>query len=449
MQEQKDKYYFYIDLLQDLVINKYTGNAANIKALDYIPSSLISGLIIKGVDDLLEPILRGELFISDAHISKAENRTLKVPLNWYVPKYNKNNEIFIYHKLSKKNLLDNQYKQLREGYFYLKDDTLFITLVETDYKISSEYFVEKGVMKEGRMHIKNFICKGQRFAFYLEGTKDNLEKARDYLVKRNYSLGAYLKSYGEVKFTYAEGYCDWIKLNENQEFNIVYMASNHCFLNSFGNYMALPDNNSISFKDSQISHERNYSYNRKRNNWNASRNESVKGSIVCMNDDSKLEDSIFKSEGRGERLYNASFVHEIPEIYTDYEAERTLESRSQNVKINKLNNLLKAVKYNQNLIDSYNVAKSRAFEEASDIKDYSNLPSSSQWNTLYGLVRSKGIECLKVEWESGYFHKRPDWSNLEKDFKLFIENPEIYNKDFWLIFSLTMRKLIVKKNNNH
>jgi hypothetical protein len=322
--------YYKCTLLTDVVLNSSLATEGNMTSLDYIPGSNFLGIVAsKFYQQNIDEILAYQLFHSDkvrfgdATISINDELTVPVPAAYFQDKLHNDplkDAIYVHH-LTKKSPL--QLKQKREG--YITPSGKWIKKVERTFSLKSAYDVEERRSAEGKMFGFEALKAGQAFVFTVQ-----YDQAAYVLEVEGRLLGiqrigkSKTAEFGQVIISKMEGLNTKITSVKNNDYVVVYAASNLCFFNEYGQPHFQPTANDLGVIGGKIcwqqSQVRTYTYspwNFKRNTTNAQRDCIAKGSVFYISKDentelefdaSKTNVGEYQAEGLGSIIYNPAFL---------------------------------------------------------------------------------------------------------------------------------------------
>lgn len=422
---------FECKLLSDVVIKSTSATEGNNKGLDYIPGSKFLGIAANNLydtnnmDDTLNIFHNGNVFFGDAHIKINDERSLKVPSDWFYKKGEDiSGDIFLYHKLTKKTKLKFtnegvQLKQARKGYFAESGSSISL---ENNFAIKSAYDSENRKAKESQMYGYFSFPKGSTWCFYVDTEEDYVELLIKALVGRKRIGRSRSAEFGLSDISF-------IKEIDRENKGIIkpgeisiYAESNLCFYDDYGQNtlqptveaLNLPKDSVINWAKTQIRSRKYQTWNGKRYNRDADRMIIEKGSVIIVELKSGIDASVFengigahKNEGFGHVLINPGFLFsssdkvELKLNNVSYSENDTIyfikKGENDDLLIRYLENQVNEKKHELNvdeLVNTFIKAHKTMFNEIShsqwgQVRNYAKHAANE--DVLYDLLFLKGL----------------------------------------------------------
>lgn len=321
---------FNCTFLADVVLNQNSSTEGANITLDHIPGANFLGVAAAAMGyGSLEPELAYTLFHSsrvrfvDGHLLHQEQRSLKVPLDWYFPKGESLvNKCYLMHKTPKDELAKFQPKQARSGYFTL-DGALIRARKSTALK--SAYDRDKRRSEDGKMFVYEALNAGQQWQFYVDVDAAACvysEQLIAALTGVRFLGRSRSAQYGRVEIDFV-GEEDLASLYFEQETGqvVVYAASPLAFNNDFGfarTKVSASDfglEGKVLYDKCQVRTRQYAPWNAKRGTRDADRLVLDKGSVFVIELSEAASSSApltgvgnFRNEGLGQVLFNPSFL---------------------------------------------------------------------------------------------------------------------------------------------
>lgn len=327
---------FKCELLSDVILNQKFATEGPNQTLDFIPGNNFLGIVagaLYGKKDTTWTIFHsGKVRFGDAHPANGDNRTLRVPASFYIPKLqqklnDEEKEYYIHHlipELQSDELLKKQLKQCRTGFYDFMQEKAVQVKVDTDFSIKSAYDKEKRRSADEKMFGYQCISKGLTYYFSIEIEDDALEtEIVDALCGMKRIGRSRSAQYGLVEIRQKD-FNEPVSIKKKNDELIIYADGRLIFLDEYGMPTCQPTINQLLGKDvegtilwekSQIRTFRYSPYNYKRKCFDTDRFGMEKGSVIVV----KLEDQMdstslptyigyYKNEGFGKVIYNPVFL---------------------------------------------------------------------------------------------------------------------------------------------
>lgn len=461
---------FKCKLLSDIVLNQQSATEGQQQTLDFIPGNCFLGIVAKEYEGKFKDSANlifhsGKVRFGDAHPFENKKRSIKIPLAFFQPKFNKD-VYYVEHKTDSTSaeIKDLQLKQCRNG-FYIFDYNVKkeIAEIKTDKSFfqKSAYDYEKRRSKDEQLFGYESLAKGKEFCFEIEFDDEVSDKLINDICTELTNVPKTIgrsrtAQYGLVKITELEkdeivDNIQFAKLENNEA--IVYADGRLIFLDDNGNCTFQPTAKDLGFDnpDAKIDWEqsqvRTFSYspwNHKRKTYDSIRAGIEKGSVFVVKTKSSPSGSayqgLFNNEGFGKVLYN-------PDIFqVDKEGKSDWEKPSRQNGVNEENNPSKEIDKKQltTPLLKYLYAKKQDSDHKSAAYDaveafvdecknknlFGGDKFASQWGSIRSLamIESDGtklmnmVDCFldhgvaKDKWEiRNRKNKLDDFMNANKD----------------------------------
>jgi len=428
---------FKAKALSNLIFIASSNTEGNIRYLDYIPGSVFLGVVAKEYDKFDNPFdvfFSGKVKFKDGNIVINSKSSIKIPLMYYHEKLNKKN-IYNWWKLKKEDFKENQFKQIRKGYF--NKDYQFVE-IEYDYSQKSARDYANGRSKKSAMFGFKSIPKGSEFYFEIDIDESISEHDKklilNTIVGEHYVGKSKRSEYGVIEVSK----CDFESFNNYNEskdnYDFIYIKSRVALFDKNGN----PTYDVVNFHKNLTKENIVYEHNHIRHYeyvpYNLVRKEDTqrcvidKGSVVVLKNVSKdiLKDISkgvggFLSEGFGEVIVNPEFLFNKKINLTKYSAreEHKLDSDSSLIKYLKM-------KQQQKQNESKLILEVKEAVEKYG-KWFSNI-TKSQWGnirilTTFDDYKSKIINYISggvFQWREDQIEKMKEICEKDREFvKLF------------------------------
>lgn len=324
---------FKCELLSDVILNQKFATEGPNQTLDFIPGNNFLGIVagaLYGKKDTTWTIFHsGKVRFGDAHPANGDNRTLRVPASFYIPKLqqklnDEEKEYYIHHlipELQSDELLKKQLKQCRTGFYDFMQEKAVQVKVNTDFSIKSAYDKEKRRSADEKMFGYQCISKGLTYYFSIEIEDDALEtEIVDALCGMKRIGRSRSAQYGLVEIRQKD-FNEPVSIKKKNDELIIYADGRLIFLDEYGMPTCQPTINQLLGKDvegtilwekSQIRTFRYSPYNYKRKCFDTDRFGMEKGSVivVSLKECDSLPNYIgaYRNEGFGKVIYNPSFL---------------------------------------------------------------------------------------------------------------------------------------------
>ena len=324
---------FKCELLSDVILNQKFATEGPNQTLDFIPGNNFLGIVagvLYGKKDTTWTIFHsGKVRFGDAHPANGDNRTLRVPASFYIPKLqqklnDEEKEYYIHHlilELQSDELLKKQLKQCRTGFYDFMQEKAVQVKVNTDFSIKSAYDKEKRRSADEKMFGYQCISKGLTYYFSIEIEDDALEtEIVDALCGMKRIGRSRSAQYGLVEIRQKD-FNEPVSIKKKNDELIIYADGRLIFLDEYGMPTCQPTINqllgkgvkgTILWEKSQIRTFRYSPYNYKRKCFDTDRFGMEKGSVivVSLKDCDSLSNYIgaYRNEGFGKVIYNPTFL---------------------------------------------------------------------------------------------------------------------------------------------
>lgn len=324
---------FKCKLLSDMVLNLQSATEGQQQTLDFIPGNCFLGIVAKEYegkfkDNALLIFHSGKVRFGDAHPMKDGKRSIKIPLAFFQPKFNK--DVYcVEHETdsSSAKVKDLQLKQCRNGFYIFDYDKNEISEIKSEKSFfqKSAYDYENRRSKDEQMFGYESLAKGKEFCFEVEFddevSDELITEICSELTQKPKTIGrSRTAQYGLVEITQLakDEIVDNVLFTElaNNE-AIVYADGRLIFLDINGNFTFQPTAKDLGFEDPDAtidwdkSQVRTFSYspwNHKRKTYDSIRTGIEKGSVFVVKTPSSPKRSaykgLFNNEGFGKVLYN-------------------------------------------------------------------------------------------------------------------------------------------------
>ena len=327
---------FRCELLSDVILNQKFATEGPNQTLDFIPGNNFLGIVagaLYGKKDTTWTIFHsGKVRFGDAHPANGENRTIRIPASFYIPKLQQKSideekEYYIHHlipDLQSDDLLNKQLKQCRTGFYDFTQEEAVQVKVNTDFSIKSAYDRDKRRSKDEQMFGYQCISKGLIYYFSVEIEDDGLEEEITNALCGMKRIGRSRSAqYGLVEIS-TKDFNEPVSIKEKNDELIIYADGRLIFLDEYGISTCQPTitqllgntaKGTILWEKSQIRTFRYAPYNYKRKCFDTDRFGMEKGSVIVV----KLEEQMdcaslptyigsYQNEGFGKIIYNPDFL---------------------------------------------------------------------------------------------------------------------------------------------
>ncbi len=425
--------HFKCTLVSDIVLNSKLATEGNMTTLDYISGSNFLGIVAAKLykklpcADAYSIFHSGEVSFGDATISVCNEISYPVPFDFMMEKgkekLGENEVYYLQHLLNKDNHPKDKYgfkkqlKQKRTGYF--SQSHKIVSNLEKTFAIKSAQDAEERRSKEGAMFGFESLKKGQSFIFSVKFKEDRfIEQVTKALTGQNRIGKSKSAEFGQIDIKVIEKEPEKIESFENGKCSLVYLQSNLCVFDEFGQPTFQPTAKDLGFNgtiDWSKSSVRTYSYspwNGKRNTTDTQRNCIAAGSMFFIdgkNEGDKLSVGAFQAEGLGRMVVNPVFLSGNPGNAKSTFKLSTINEENKDLSIleNPSTTLAKVLKARHNQKEK-ELALSRAIQEALDLVNTngkSRKPelefrkvTSSQWGAIRNYAsKTSTIETLEED----------------------------------------------------
>lgn len=400
-----------------LVLVQKDKSEQNIESLEYIPGSIIRGIIaadlfkadIDKVDDI---IFNGNVHFGDGNLVIKNKRAYKAPFSFYKKQSDKNH----FYNFNEITNWEEKTKQNRSGYIVFEEkegeQELQFKKVEYGSAIKSARSEEHKSSEDGGLFVYHYLQEDQTFEFEIfSEDKGHLELIKNILSNQIYYLGKSKSAEfgGSVQFEIKESSK---KDNAAKTGQFIYADSNLCFVNEYGDFSTteiakeLTGNSSaqIDWQKSQLKTRRYAPYNWHRKNWDSERLIIEKGSVIVLKDEVKILNfkvGCFKNEGFGNILVadNNSIIpiNKDCVLYNEIKPKNTNNVPKEAVEtVSDDNSFVKYLKEKHNSF----IEKKENEKKALELKKSNPLlkkVSTSQWARVY---EATGMYFSKVRLKS-------------------------------------------------
>jgi len=443
---------FNCTFLSDVILNASSATAGTKASLEYIPGAKFLGITAKGIyDELSQEVAhrifhKGSVSFGDAHLVYDNERSLKIPFDFWEKKKKdqKEEDIFwVDHLLEdseRKKMLEEgniQRKQRRNGYFLPNKKK--VVSIKTDYSLKTAYDTDLRRSKDGEMYGYKALKKGSVWQFKVE-LKEDLQPYADMITKAligEHGLGKSRSAqYGRVSIEKIELDIEKNTLPPISNRVVVYAASNLCFINEgTGQYTINPQAKQLGFGEdakvdwsfSKIEHRVYAPWNVMRSSRDNDRWIIEKGSVFIIDkvtkvDWEKIQNGIglFKAEGYGKVLINPAFLLEKkitldknePVSAVAEKAKRTAVLSSKDVLVQRMLVNIRNRRFPQN-----NIAVSVTDFMREQYQTFEPI-SNSQWgqirNIAQNVTNNEALDILLFHKTAGFLYtakRKREWSS--------------------------------------
>lgn len=416
------KYEFHCRLLSDLVLTSSAATESHSSSLNYIPGSKFLGIVSRSLYQMedetstMDIFHSGKITFGDAHPFFNNKRYYPSPANFYFKKgEGLSDKIFLHHNLGKdiqKKLRSEniQLKQSRTGYIQPESKTSLT--IKQNYRLKSAYDSTTRKSKDSQMFGYFSVPAYSEWVFTVEDQAGfYLDKIKDALVGKKRIGRSKSAEYGLVEIKFGREIESTKKENLTGR-TILYAQSNLCFVNQFGQTIAVPSpeqltgstDSEIIWVQSQIRSRKHQSWNGKRNSKDADRIIIEKGSVFVLNLKQPVSSDFFlsgigsyKSEGFGKVIVNPEFLPaEGANLGFSFTPEKHTTKISDNyadVKDETVDQVIHALKKRENLYSFDQEVKSEVKDFIDNHRHYFKMVKKSQWGTL----RAYAKQCLTLK----------------------------------------------------
>lgn len=322
---------FKCTLLSDIILNQKAATEGPNATLDFIPGSnflgIVAGELYNGLpaEESLAIFHSGKVRFGDAHPSKGNMRSLKVPACMYYPKLGSaEKELYIHYaipNITSPEIKQLQLKQCRSGFYNFSSAKAMQVKVETQFAIKSEHDKINRRSMDEKLYGYQSLEQGSVFYFSVEVDEEAYEKTiTNALVGKKRIGRSRTAQYGLVEielFNYDEIKCC---ADVCPGYVAVYADSRLIFLDENGLPTCQPTAEQLGFeKDAKICFEksqiRTFQYapwNFKRQCFDTDRYGIEKGSVILVETNKIPAESAYlgayNNEGFGQVLYNPVFL---------------------------------------------------------------------------------------------------------------------------------------------
>lgn len=313
-------------LVSDVVLNSRLATEGNVNTLDYISGSNFIGIVADAIyhncpERAYDLLHSDNVMFGDAQISETNEISYAIPFSLFKDKYDKQTT-WVQYKLDKNKEIElrnsgKQLKQERTGYF--SESGNFIKEIKKTFSLKSAQNRAFGTSADGKMFGMDAIDEGQSFVFTIKYKNENdIAEIEKYLLGDKSIGKSKTAQYGQVKIEEV-GKIVANQTSSNQDFVIVYAASNLCFFNEFGHPTYQPTIQDLGLKTGEIIWEKSQIRTHSYSNWNfkratpnAQRCCILKGSVFYIENgktqNTTAEVGEYLNEGLGRVLYNPKFL---------------------------------------------------------------------------------------------------------------------------------------------
>lgn len=412
---------FKCTLLSDIILNQKAATEGPNATLDFIPGSNFLGIVASEIykensAESLAIFHSGKVRFGDAHPSKGEMRSLKVPACMYYPKLKSaEEELYIQYaipEISSDEIKKLQLKQCRSGFYDFTSERAEKINVETQFAIKSEHDKVNRRAKDEKLYGYQSLEKGSIFYFSVEVDDTAFEKTiTDALVGKRRIGRSRTAQYGLVeieKYEYneVEGGVDVYK-----NYVAVYADARLIFLDEDGlptckptaEQLGFEAGTEICFEKSQIRTFQYAPWNFKRQCFDTDRYGIEKGSVILVKTDKIPAKSAYigsyKNEGFGKVIYNPAFLkakEDGTSCYTLHKAEQDNAIKELPLSGTSLLDFLSAKKQEQDF-------QTLVYQKVNEwVEENSKLFKGDQFASQWGSIRrialmNKTKESIKNE----------------------------------------------------
>jgi len=351
---------FKCKLLSDIILNQKSATDGEQQTLDFIPGNCFLGIVAKEYEGKFKDIANlvfhsGKVRFGDAHLMEQGKRSIKIPLTFFQPKFDKN-VYYIEYKTNPKDdeIKDLQLKQCRNGFYVFDYNQKTITEIKSEKSFyqKSAYDYNLRRSKDKQMFGYESLEEGKEFCFEVEFddeiSNDIISDVCKELTNSSKTIGrSRTAQYGLVKITDIsnETETDIIQYaNFDGKEAIAYADGRLIFFDKNGNFTFQPTAQDLGFGDGaeidwNKSQVRTFSYspwNHKRKTYDSVREGIEKGSVFVVKTKTSPSGSaykgLFNNEGFGKIIYN-------PDIFcadNDGKSVWTKPNNEENPKASKL-----------------------------------------------------------------------------------------------------------------
>lgn len=227
---------YTIELLEPIICKSVNGEESN--SLDYIDGGKVLGIIANSLDngDFLKFINKDKLFISNAYLSKYNERFLELPSCFCTVKNNPEeyrNKIFENNDKKTKEDRAEQLSMVRDTYALRDSEDAWkikaIGSVEIEQRYHHRRAEDKSIGRadpeddNAAFYQMSSICAGQTFMGYITGSPEQLKIVADALTANPIQYMGYsrMSEYGKVKIYVQEDHKKITKLSSVKSFAVV------------------------------------------------------------------------------------------------------------------------------------------------------------------------------------------------------------------------------------
>jgi hypothetical protein len=344
---------FKCTLLSDIILNQKAATEGPNTTLDFIPGSNFLGIVASalykdGDKQSLEIFHSGKVRFGDAHPSKSDMRSLKVPACMYYPKLGSpEKELYVHYaiqNIESPEIKQLQLKQCRSGFYNFSSEKAMQVNVETQFAIKSEHDKVNRRSMDEKLYGYQSLEKGSVFYFSVEVDDEAYkEKIKDALVGAKRIGRSRTAQYGLVEieeYEYNEVKCG---AEVYKDYVAVYADSRLIFLDDNGLPTCQPTAEQLGFeKGTKICYEksqiRTFQYapwNFKRQCFDTDRYGIEKGSVILVETNKIPAESAYlgayNNEGFGRVLYNPVFLKADGNGFSEYTLQKDKEKPMQEV----------------------------------------------------------------------------------------------------------------------
>jgi len=163
-------------LLSDIILNQKSATDGEQQTLDFIPGNCFLGIVAKEYEGKFKDIANlvfhsGKVRFGDAHLMEQGKRSIKIPLTFFQPKFDKN-VYYIEYKTNPKDdeIKDLQLKQCRNGFYVFDYNQKTITEIKSEKSFyqKSAYDYNLRRSKDKQMFGYESLEEGKEFCFEVE-----------------------------------------------------------------------------------------------------------------------------------------------------------------------------------------------------------------------------------------------------------------------------------------
>lgn len=420
---------FKCELLSDVIINQKAATEGNQQTLDFIPGSNFLGIASSIYDDLPEEnqILvfhSGKIRFGDAHPSKGNKRSLRIPSSFYYPKLSApSEECYVHHEIENfKELNNKQLKQCRSGFYEFENKEAKEVKISKSFAIKSAYDRDRRRSADEQMYGYQSIDKGVSMLFELayddDVQEEVIKKVCNALIGKKRVGRSRTAQYGLVEISKLE-FKGSTSNGSKSNYLVVYADGRLIFLDNNGQPTFAPKiedfglkSGTINWSKSQIRTFQYSPWNYKRSCRDTDRCGIEKGSVFVIENAVKVGESHkflgnYQNEGFGKVIYNPDFLEtdKAQNGKTTWKIVPDKKEKAQIENVIEIDNALTQYLKKQKQEEE---SESKVYETVNSfVEKYGSLFKGKVFASQWGSIRSIAMQYpLKGDFERELFTKK-------------------------------------------